>query len=72
MLYKSLLRNGALIVMAGLLTFTSCRRNNKDTTPALTSTDDNGGYASDAVKLDQNSNDVISISDAAGSAGGTN
>ena len=72
MLYKSLLRNGALIVMACLLTFTSCRRNNKDTTPALTSSDDNGGYASDAAKLDQNSNDVISISDAAGGTGGAN
>ena len=74
MSYKSLLRNGAFIIVACLLTFTACKRNkdNTTTTPALTSADDNGGYATDAAKLDQNSNDVISISDAAGTTGGAN
>ncbi len=72
MLYKSLLRNGALLIVACLLTFTACRRNKDNTTPALTTADDKGGYASDAAQLDRNSNDVISISDAAGSTGGSN
>jgi hypothetical protein len=73
MSYKSLLRNGAILIAASIITLTACKR--KDTTTANnlpSSADDNGGYASDAAKLDQSSNDVISISDAAGITGGTN
>lgn len=58
--------------MAGLLTFTSCRRNKDIVDPGPTSADDAGGYASDAAKLDENSNDVISMSDAAAATGGAN
>jgi len=68
--YKSLLRNGTILLAACVLTFTSCRPK-KDTNPTLTNTDDNGGYASDAAKLDQNGNDIISISDAAATTGGS-
>ncbi len=71
MRYRSFLRNGAIVIAASIITLTACKRT-KDTTPALTSTDDNGGYASDAAKLDRNSNDIISISDAAGATGGSN
>jgi hypothetical protein len=72
---KSLLRNGAFILAATLLTLTACMRRDKTTNttnPALTSADDNGGYASDAAKLETNSNDVISIADAAGNTGASN
>lgn len=71
MSYKSILRNGAILIIASVLTLTACKRT-KDTTPALTNADDNGGYATDAARLDGNSNDVISISDAAAATGGAN
>jgi hypothetical protein len=58
---------------AGLVFFTSCKRNKTDTSTAtLTNADDNGGYASDAAKLDRNSNDAMSIADAAAATGGAN
>lgn len=59
-------------MIASVLTLTACRRNKDTTTPALTNADDNGGYASDAARLDQNSNDIISIADAAAATGGSN
>lgn len=73
--YKTFLRNGAFVLAASLLTLGACKRNdntNSTSTPALTSADDNGGYASDAAKLETNNNDVISIADAAANTGGVN
>lgn len=62
--YRSLLKKGAFLIAASLITLASCHRKN-DTTPALSGSDDNGGYASDAVKLEQNSNDAMSTADMA-------
>lgn len=61
-----------MIIAASVLTFTACKRGKDSTSSTLSSADDNGGYASDAAKLDQNGNDIISISDAAGTTGGAN
>lgn len=72
MCYKSLLRNAALLFVACLLTFTSCRKSNSTTSTALTNSDDNGGYASDAAKVDNAGNDVVSIADAAAVTGASN
>lgn len=74
MTFKTLLRNGAFIIAASLLTLAACRKGTTttNTTPALTSADDKGGYASDGAKLEQNNNDVISISDVAAATGSTN
>jgi len=68
MRYQAILKNGAFIIAASLLTLAACKRDR--TTPALTNSDDNGGYASDAATLEKTSNDVISITDvsAAGNA----
>ena len=71
-MYKTILKNSAVIVIAAALALTSCKSKKDTVTPTLTSADDNGGYASDAAKLDQNSNDVISIADVAGTSGGSN
>ena len=60
--------------MAALLTLSACKRKDKDnstTTATLTNADDNGGYASDAAKLDQNGNDAVSIADAAATTNST-
>jgi hypothetical protein len=71
MCYKSLLRNGAVIIAATLLTLAACKRNDTtNTTPALTNADDNGGYASDNAKMESNSSDAISIADVATKTGG--
>ena len=61
---KSLLKKGAFLIVVSVLTLAACRRSNNGT-PVLTGTDDNGGYASDATKLEQNSNDAISTADLA-------
>jgi len=61
-------------MMAALLTLSACKRKDKDnstTSSTLTSADDNGGYASDAAKLDQNGNDVVSIADASATTNST-
>lgn len=71
MTYKAFLRNTAILLAASVLTFSACKRD-KDTSTTPTGSDDNGGYATDAAKLDQNSNDIISITDAAGTTGGAN
>lgn len=71
--YRSLLKNGAIVIVAGMLTLTACKRNKTTTTvttPTLTNVDDNGGYATDAAKLEESNNDVISLADAAASSGG--
>jgi hypothetical protein len=70
--HRSLLRNGAIIMMASILTLTACKKKSDNNTTTLTNADDNGGYASDAAKLDQNSNDAMSISDAAATTGSSN
>ncbi len=74
MSYNKLLKNGAVIMAAAMLTLTACKHKDTTTTttPALTNADDNGGYASDAAKLETNNNDVISIADAAASTGSAN
>ncbi len=54
---------GTAVITVGLFIFTAaCQRKTNDT---LTNADDNGGYASDHAKMEQNSNDVVSIADAA-------
>ena len=65
MKYKTILRNGAILLAASVLTLSACKResNSGNGTPA--NGDDNGGYASDAAKMENNSNDVVSIADAA-------
>jgi hypothetical protein len=74
MQYKSLFRNGAILLVASMLTLAACKRKDTttNTTPALTSADDNGGYASDGAKMESNSNDVISIADVAAAGSGSN
>lgn len=77
MQYKTLFRNGAILLAASMLTLAACKRNDStttttNTTPALTTADDNGGYASDGARLESTSNDVISITDEAAANGGTN
>jgi len=73
MSYKSILKTGAFIIAASVITLAACKKNDSNNnTPALTNADDNGGYASDAAKLESTSNDVISISDEAASSGAAN
>ncbi len=76
MCYKTILKNSAMLFVALTLTLTACKRNKTDnttsTTPALTNSDDNGGYATDAAKLEESSNDALSIADAAAATGGAN
>ena len=58
---KLILSLGTIAITASVLLFTAaCHKS----TSALSS-DDNGGYASDNVKMEQNSNDVISMADVA-------
>jgi len=73
MKYGTMLRNSAFIIAASLFTLASCKHDNNNNAPALTNADDNGGYASDAAKAEQTSNDVISIADvAAATSSGSN
>src|SRR5579872_6010315 len=62
MSYKTILRNGAFIIAASLISLTACKRSD-NATPALTNADDNGGYASDAARLENVSNDAMSTAD---------
>jgi hypothetical protein len=62
MSYKTILRNGAFIIAASLISLTACKRSD-NATPALTNADDNGGYASDAARLENTSNDAMSTAD---------
>ncbi len=59
----SFFRKGAFLVVTSMLLFTSCSRNSNTSAPT---TDDNGGYASDASRIEWANNDAISIADAAG------
>ena len=59
----------SVIVMVALVSFSACKKD-KTTSSAATSTDDNG--ASDAARLEQTNNDVISIADVAGATGSAN
>src|SRR4051812_27166755 len=66
------LKKGAVLLLIVAVSLTACRRNGKNNTnatPALTSADDNGGFATDAARMEQNSNDVISIADVAAATG---
>jgi len=55
-------RNGAVLLAVSMLLFTACHRSDN---PPL-SADDNGGYASDASRIEFATDDAISIADAAG------
>jgi hypothetical protein len=61
--FNSILRKGAFILAIPMFLFSACRR---DVTHALPDADDNGGYASDASRIELYNNDVVSIADAAG------
>ena len=66
---RTLFTKGACLVAASLLTLAACKRDDSSSTSNSTpaNADDNGGYASDAARMEINSDDVISIADAAGS-----
>jgi len=72
MTIQKLFKAGAILMIAALVTVTACKRSDKSTATntGLTNADDNGGYASDNAKLEQNNNDVISIADAASQPSG--
>ena len=53
----------AAITLSLIVLLAACHK--KDTASSLTNADDNGGYASDNVKMEQNSNDVVSMADVA-------
>jgi hypothetical protein len=59
----SKVKKGCFLIALSAVAFTSCR---KETGNGLNA-DDNGGYASDASRIEWINNDVISIADAAGS-----
>src|SRR4051812_3552251 len=63
MLCKLSLRNFALLIVVPMFVFSGCKRVSDGD---LTDGDDNGGYASDASRIEWVNNDVISIADAAG------
>ncbi len=60
---RLLLSLSATAITVALFVFTAaCHKKADD---SLTNADDNGGYASDNVKMEQNSNDVVSMADVA-------
>ncbi|MCD6012781.1 MAG: hypothetical protein K0Q79_2643 [Flavipsychrobacter sp.] len=61
---KSIFRAGALLITVSMLFAAACTPN---ATSNIADDDDNGGYASDASRIEWANNDVISICDAAGS-----
>ncbi len=61
--YSRIIKRGILLLSLGLSVFAAC---NKTPTNSLPDVDDNGGYASDASKLEWLSNDAISLADIAG------
>lgn len=61
--YSTLLKRGALLAVFTLFIMGGCKKTN---TNAPGNEDDNGGYASDASRIEWLSNDAISICDAAG------
>lgn len=71
MRFQKLFQAGAILLAASVITFTACKRSSDtSSSTALTNADDNGGYASDNAKLEQNNNDVISIADASAQPSG--
>lgn len=58
-----IIKKGLLFLACSILLLSACKK--RDSNP-LSDTDDNGGYASDASKIEWLNNDVISIADAAG------
>ena len=60
---NSIFTKGALLIAVPALLLTAC---SKSSSTSLTNADDNGGYASDASRIELISNDVISIADVAG------
>ncbi len=67
------LKRGTFLVLLAAVSLSACRRNGKNTAdPALTSAEDNGGFATDAARMEQYSNDVISIADVAAASGNSN
>jgi hypothetical protein len=71
MYYKAILKRGAFLIAAAMLSFAACKRGD-NANPALTSSDDNGGYASDAAKLEQYGNDAMTTADLAVTTNSTN
>jgi len=69
----SFIRNGLFLVAASLLTLAACKKStsNNNQTQTTLSADDNGGYASDASKLESANNDVLSVSDFVATTGST-
>jgi hypothetical protein len=63
MLCKLNLRHFALFVVVPMFLFSGCKRVSDG---SLSDVDDNGGYASDASRIEWINDDVISIADAAG------
>ncbi len=60
---NSIFRKGAFFIIGTMLFLGACKSNSSTT---LSNVDDNGGYASDASRIEWASNDVISIADIAG------
>jgi hypothetical protein len=56
-------RKGAFLIAIAMLLFTAC---SKPSNNSLSDEDDDGGYASDASRIELINNDVISIADVAG------
>jgi hypothetical protein len=69
MLVKKYFRQGAFLVATAMLSLTACKHDNNNAQQQPPNVDENGGYASDYARMEQNSNDVISISDAAYASG---
>jgi hypothetical protein len=61
---NSIFRKGVFFMAISMLLFSACTPTAK--TSDLSDIDDNGGYASDASRIELYNNDVISIADAAG------
>lgn len=65
MQYSTVLKRGAFFVVLALFALGGCKKEGSSAA-TLSDVDDNGGYASDASKIEWLSNDAISIADAAG------
>ena len=61
---NSIFKTGALFIVVSMLVVTACHRTSPNN---LSEEDDNGGYASDASRIEWVNDDVISMADAAAS-----
>jgi hypothetical protein len=68
--FKSTVKTGVALCAIAALAVVACKKTS--TSSSLTSADDNGGYASDAAKLESTGNSVMSIADNAATASGAN